>query len=364
MIEFVTNLEKAWAAHLGSLRGPRRTGPLDYVYASRRKSCVRAMALDLLHPEDSPEFPPAALERMERGKERESSVVARLMQIGPRMTPPWEVTEGQRRFEIKDRDGTVLIVGKIDGRLMIPDGEGGYAKPVFEVKAGRSFENCRSVEDLDRGTWTRHTVDQLLAYLYAEAEPWGILILETAGLPTFIPVPLADHLERVEAFLKDAAVAVRVRRAIEAAGEDPIKLAAVDLPPFSSTPGDCRRCDHYGKSCDPQLDYGSGISVIQDETLEAAARVRERTADAARAHAKADKLLKDRLRGVEAALMGPFAIKGKWGKSTKYDVPADVKAPYKVENPQGRFTLNVERIAEDEPEDAISIQEATGEEAA
>ena len=41
-----------------------------YVYASGRRSCVRRMALDMMHPEDDSTPAPDALERMQIGRER------------------------------------------------------------------------------------------------------------------------------------------------------------------------------------------------------------------------------------------------------------------------------------------------------
>jgi hypothetical protein len=304
-------LRKGWIDHLNRERyGPRPKR--EYVWASSRRTCVRQMALDLSNPEDEEMPDPAGLERMTRGSEREMAVVARLMQIGPRCDPPFEVIEGQRRFEIKDRDGALLMTGRIDGRIKI-----GGRRPVFEVKSGRSFERATCLEDLDRGTWTRHTVDQILAYLYDAEEEEGLLILETAGLPTFLPVYLEPNLGRVESFLQDARVAIEAAK-----GNCP-------LPDYISTPDDCRRCPHLGKSCMPQIDYGAGAKVIVDEVLEAAAKMREVAATAAKSYRDADALLKRRLRGVTCAILGDFTVTGKWEK--------------RGSNPKGAFKLNVQR---------------------
>jgi len=304
-------LRKGWINHLNRERyGPRPKR--EYVWASSRRTCVRQMALDLSCPEDDEMPDPAGLERMTRGSEREASVVARLMQIGPRCDPPFEVLEGQRRFEIKDRDGALLMTGRIDGRIKI-----GGKRPVFEVKSGRSFERASCLEDLDRGVWTRHTVDQILAYLYDAEEEEGLLILETAGLPTFLPVYLEPNLGRVERFLQDSRVAIEAAK-----GNCP-------LPDYIATPDDCRRCSHLGKSCMPKLDYGAGARIIVDETLEAAAKSREATATASKAYRRADDLLKRRLRGVTLAVLGDFTVTGRWEK--------------RGDNPKGAFKLSIQR---------------------
>ncbi len=340
-MQHIDALREAWASHLRASRetGPRRAR--DYVYASGRRDCVRQMALDLSHPEDDEIFSDDALERMERGVEREHAIVARLHQIGPRCSPHFSVIEGQRRFEIKDRDGVLLIRGKVDGRLQFDH----FTKPVFEVKSGTSFQNVESLADLDRGRWTKHSLDQLLAYLYAESEPTGLFIIDRPRLPLFLPVVLEEHLERAESFLRDA------RKASDAA-------RGGELPPFATDVGECRRCPHFGKTCaPPALDYGPGVKVISDPDLEEAARVREANREAAKAYDKADKTLKDALRGIESAVLGPFSITGKWGRQTSYDIPKELKEKYKHVEEKGKFFLDIERAVQEPVAEPAESQE-------
>jgi len=80
------------------------------------------MSLDLLFPEDEQQPDPDALSRFARGIASEDAVVATLMQVGPRCDPPFRVAEGQRRIEVRDDDGTLLVTGKLDGRLSFGHG--------------------------------------------------------------------------------------------------------------------------------------------------------------------------------------------------------------------------------------------------
>lgn len=343
-MEHVTALRDAWSSHLRSLRdsGPRR--PREYVYASGRRECVRRMALDLISPEDEDPFSDDALERMERGNEREHAIIARLHQIGPRCMPPFSVVEGQSHFEIKDpKDGVLLIRGRLDARLQFDR----FTKPVCEVKSGQTFQNVERLEDLDRSPWTKHALDQLLAYLMAWKEPNGIFIIDRPRLPVFLPVYLEEHRERAESFLRDARVAGDAARGGE-------------LPPFIQNAAECRRCPHFGKTCSPPaLDYGAGMKVISDPELEEAARIREANRDAAKAYDKADAALKEALRGVESALLGPFAVSGKWQRLTKYDVPKEVKEKYRTVDEKGKFLLQIDRAIEEPialPEPAAAIE--------
>lgn len=333
-------LMQAWEGDL--LRGkkqdragaPWRPGN---VFASKRRRCTRAMALDLLHPEDDPFDKPIQFERMEQGNEAERAIVARLHKIGPFCNPSFTVAEQQHRFETKDRDGVVLVTGKMDGRLKFKDG----ASPPFEIKSGRTYEGCEVLEDFDRNPWAWTAVDQLLAYLYADnpknypnGEPWGfIFIRRLSRFPHPVRVNLLDHLPRVEAFMQEA------RRAVDA------RHGRADLPPFIDNAAECRRCPHFGKSCTPPLDFGPGIQIVTEPEAITAAETRERTRAARDEYEAADKYLKERFRGVEAGIVGNFQLRGKWAPMTTYDVPKAIKEQYRVVKEQGKFTLTIERIA-------------------
>lgn len=332
-------LMNAWEGDL--LRGKREArGSTPWrpenVYASKRRRCVRAMALDMLHPEDDPFDKPIQFERMKQGLEAESAVVARLQRVGPFCRPAFTIAEQQHRFEVKDRDKVTLITGKMDGRVVFESGQ----RPPFEVKSGKTYEGCETVEDLDRSIFARSAVDQLLAYLYADdprhykgGDPWGfILCRRQSKMPALIRVNLMEHLDRVEAWLKEARVAVDARH-----GRKP-------LPPFIQDPAECRRCPHMGKSCTPPLEFGPGIQVVTDPELLLAVETRERTRFAHEQYEAADKVLKQSLRGVEQAIVGDFKATGKWSPDTKFDIPKEVKAQYARKVEQGKFTLTIERI--------------------
>jgi hypothetical protein len=324
----IAALMAAWEGELRAKDQIGEPGPRDRVYASGRRSCLRAMALDLLHPGDRGLLTADALERMRRGTEREAAIVARLMQVGPRCATPFEVIEGQKRFEIRDRDGTLLIAGKVDGRLKFATKD----RPVFEVKSGETFQRATCLEDLDYSPWTRHALDQLLSYLLSQGEPWGFFIIDRPAVPLFLRVNLEEHLTRAEAFLRDARTAIDAR------------FGRVGMPAFTQDRAECRRCDHFRKSCTPPADYGPGVQVITDERLITLAEIRDRNRAAAKEYEHADKELKGALRGVEEGLLGDFLIRGRWQKKTKVELPEDVKQKYSTVDPKGSFVLNIDRL--------------------
>lgn len=325
--QFVESLTQAWQDDLSSDVQDADRPSRDYVYASCRRRCLRRMCLDAMHGDrDRPT--PDALERMRRGSERGESVAIRLAQVGRRSTPRFRVIEQERRFALKNRYGQDVIRGRIDGRMEIPEWS---ARPVFEVKSGRSFERARTIEDLDRGRWTRHAADQLLAYLLAEGEPWGLFVIETPGMPSFIPVELEPNLSRAEAFLSEA------ERVHEVAHD------SAPLPDYIDDVTECRRCPHHGKTCDAPLDYGDGVVTVDDpEVLVDLETVTTLRADY-QAYTTAWRRLSDRFRGINQAICGDYLLSGKWRARTSYDIPKAIKDQYRRVEEHGSFVLDVWR---------------------
>lgn len=328
--EVVTAVTTGYADWLGARRSEPIREPRSHVWASGRRKCVRAMALDLLHPDEGWEDVSVdRLARMHGGEHAERAIVSDLLQVGPRCRPPFEVVEGQQRIEIRDGKGRLLITGKIDGALRFA---GSPARIPFEVKSGVTFQRADTIEDLERSPWTRHAPDQMLAYLLAKSEPVGLLVIPKPGPPTFIPVVLDEHRQRAEGFKADAAVAIDAR------------FGLAPMPPFTSDTGECRRCPHFGKSCAPPLDFGPGVRLLADPDLEAALQTRESARDAHLEYERADKLVKARLRGVPEAIVGPYHVNGRWQSRKVCELPPEIKRQYETVNDQGAWLLDVERV--------------------
>jgi hypothetical protein len=325
-VTLAESIEAAWRDYL---RSQRHSGAQtrSYLWASGRRDCIRRMALDLLHPEDQEAFTDETLGRFKRGEEREAAVVAFLMQIGPRASRPFQVVGGQERFEIRDRDGTLLLVGRTDGRLQFADSK---ERPVFEIKSGRTIENVETLEDLGKSKWTSHHLDQLLAYLLANNEPLGLFILDRPGVPTILEVRLEDHLERAEAFLQEARIAIDAR------------FGRAPLPPFTDQPALCRECPHFGKSCAPPVNFGEGLKILTEPRLVLLAELIASKGEDAKSVEKAKEELKKITRGQTETLCGPLIIRGKTKASTKYEIPDEVKQQYAKYDPEGQWVTTFE----------------------
>lgn len=324
--ELCQGIVKAWGDDLIQSAGARSNAPAANIYASQWHPCKRRMYHDMVDRGSKPAFDADALARMERGKEREADILGRLTRIGKRSEPPFEVVGGQERFEIKGRSGKVLITGKLDARLKCNG-----SNPILECKTYHPniIDRIDSQADLQAGRWTRSADMQLLTYLLANNEPWGILMLDRPGLPKLIPISLEDNLDRAERFLSDA--------------EEVITAARPNGFPYS-TPDECRKCWCLGRVCNPPLDYGAGASILTDEGLLMDLEDRANLEEYAKQYERLDKSVKEKLRGVETGIAGDFLITGKWGESTKYEIPKEVKEKYAVKDPKGRFTIKIEKI--------------------
>ena len=320
-----TAIQGAWASFL--TRGRRTSEPHPYVYASAWRPCVRRMTLEMTESASQPAWTAEQLARFRRGDDRERDLLADLARIGRDADPAFSVIGQQQRFELKDRQGRVAIVGKVDARLQV-----GRVSAPLEVKAWSPFlvDRIESFGDLFTNPWTRSGGYQLLAYLYGANEPYGFLLLDRSGLPLLLPVELNAHLDRLEDFLTRAEIAIDHQR-------------AGTLPDYLHDAAECQRCPFYGSVCNPPL-AAVGAVVLTDPDLEAALARRESLKATAREFERLDKDVKAKLRGVESGIAGAFQIEGKWSPSTRVELPADLKKQYTTVDPRGRFTLDITHL--------------------
>lgn len=328
--EIATNIHKAWSEFVEKDQSAPSKRP--YVYASSHWDCLRRMVLDMTHGDKLPSFDAETLARFRRGNDRERDLVADLKRIGRNSEPPFEVIGEQERFELKDREGRTVIVGKKDCSLKF--GHNGENPPV-EVKSWSPNLTARikTFEDCFISPWTRKGAFQLLAYLFGTGEPYGFLLLDKSGLPSLIPVELNDtNLERMESFLS------RATRAMDHKEAD-------TLPDYHDEPAECKRCSHFGVNCSPPLKY-EGASIITDEILHQELEERSEHEESAKKFKALDASVKAKLRGVENAVAGDFLIQGAWQRKIIYDHPAivDAKAKHRTVDPKGKFVLKILKI--------------------
>lgn len=320
-------ISETWERSLVEAQGPPPQAH-PYVYASAYRPCARRMALEMACPDRMPTWSPEMLAKFQRGHDRERDLLSDLSRIGRLSDPKFSILNQQERVAIRDGDRQI-IVGKIDAMLVT----NGLKAPI-EVKswAPHITESIECFDDLFRSPWTRSAGYQLAIYLHATQLSQGFLILDRSGLPRVIPVNLDDHRKRVHEFVTLAYTAC-----------DAIRDHT--LPPFwAGEAAECLRCPFYGGVCNPPLASHGGANVLDDPELESALVRRESLAEAAQEYAALDGQVKRQLRGIESGVIGPFQIAGKWAKTTRLELPLDVKAQYSVIDPRGRFTLEITRL--------------------
>jgi len=317
---------RAWETWL--LRGRRSATPHQTIYASAWRACDRRMAYELTVPDQQPPFEAHVLAKFRRGDDRERDLLADLSRIGRDADPVFEIIGQQQRFELKDRKGRVVITGKTDARLRI----GRDVSAPIECKAWAPtlVDRIETFEDLFESPWTRSGGYQLLSYLFGAGESYGFLLLDRSGLPQLLPVELDAHLDRVEEFLTRAE---RIRDHVDAG----------TLPDFYDDAVECKRCPFYGAVCNPPLS-ARDVTVLTDPELEADLERWHALKPAGKEWESLDTRLKKQLRGIESGIAGPFSITGKWQKSSRVDLPADLKKKHTVTDLKGRFLLSIEKL--------------------
>jgi hypothetical protein len=288
------------------------------------------MVLEMVACDQLPAFEANTLAKFRRGDDRERDLLADLTRIGRDAQPAFQIMGQQERFELKDRKGRIAIAGKTDARLVFPDL--GF-RPPLEVKAwSPQITDCiETFADVFESPWTRPGGYQLLSYLFGSNQPFGFLLLDRSGLPRLLPVELDQHLDRMEDFLSRSEEAIDHQR-------------AGTLPDYlEGEPAECQRCSFYGSTCNPPLS-SLGAKVLTDPDLEAELERREELRQAGQEYDRLDKTVKAKLRGVEMGIVGAFVVNGKWSKTSRLELPADVKARHTVTDPKGRFTLEITRL--------------------
>jgi len=337
-----------------SLQGAR-----SHVYASAWSACTRSMALDMLVPDARPQFPVDTLANFRRGNDRARDLKADMTRVGRLCNPPFDVVGAEERFELRDKKGRVVIVGKVDFRLKFV-GQKGSAPVETKSWHPNLIQNVKTFEDLFSNRWTRKGAMQLLSYLLATNEPVGFMLLDRPGIPRSIEVRLFDHLERVEDFLRRAEIAQDAREAVmkaEAIGIDrsmSIVQAAL-LPPFVDDPSECRSCSFFGSACNPPLSYDGASIITQDEVLaqiEQHETLKPGKGEYDDVHDDLAEYLKRMTpkefkgRNKKQIIAGAFLIECGWGKNSTLDIPEEEAKRYRTVDEAGRFSFSITRVTD------------------
>lgn len=256
-------------------------------WASDIGECNREMYYSIVDWDKKPLPAPELIARFETGNEQEKKVIINLLSLD------FEVVEGQKHFEIKDRKGRVIISGRIDGKI-IWQGK----KYPFEVKSMNPniYHNVNTMEDFNKYHWTRKYPKQMQSYLFSENLEEGLFIV-TDCLGHFKIIPISINLEEMELIMQ----------------RSELVMTAVDIkepPAFHKDASTCRRCWAFGRVCHPPINVNE-MQVITDVEMELKLSRREELKANNSEYEDLDKEIKEYFKGKESAVCGDFMITGK-----------------------------------------------------
>lgn len=226
--------------------------------------------------------------RFDQGKEEHQRIRRDLLEDG------FEVLEAEKPFDVKGRNGKMVLVGHIDGRIRWE----GLALP-YESKSliVTLFAQIDCLEDFNKYLWARKYPRQIQAYMFGENEEEAVYILDDClGHRKFFPVQL-DY-EQTEKILQRCEYVM-----------DCIEKG--NLPPFHKDYSVCRRCWALGRVCTPDIQLKEGIEILDDPDIELELKRREELKPSKEEYAALDKHVKDYFKNRPEVIVGDFHITGK-----------------------------------------------------
>lgn len=224
----------------------------------------------------------------------------------------FEIFEQQRSFEWKEYD----ITGHIDAKLQI-----GQTIYPLEIKSMSPFvfEKINTVQDMlnHKYHYVRSYPSQMTLYLLMDNKEAGFFLLKNKTSGAMKEIEITLDYELGEKLLQKADIInMHVRRNT--------------LPnPIEWDDNVCSECG-YLHICNP-VRTGKEVDIVDDDELLDMLIKRESLQQYAKEFDEIDSILKERLEGRDKLLIGDYYVTGSWRKTTRYEVPKDIKDQYKTE---------------------------------
>jgi hypothetical protein len=262
------------------------------------------MVLAMLHWQERELPSPDLKARFERGNLVEDTVLRELSELGIK------VRVERQPFEIRDKQGRLILRGKVDGFVSWQDAE--YPMEVKSLDPN-IFRQIETVEDFKRWIWASKYPRQIQAYLYANNLQDGFFLLDDCmGHWKLIPVTLDfEEMEKILQRCEKAVASVEMMKAYP--GEESM------LPEYHKDPAVCRRCWAFGKLCIPPLEY-HGLTMKEDPEFEEMLNQRGALAFIAKEYEALDRKVKARLKEQTGLIIGDWLIEGEWKHKKAYQV--------------------------------------------
>ncbi len=269
--------------------------------------CLRYLVFNRTRWQEKSLPPPSLQLVFDIGNDIEERVMRDLKEAG------FQVIEQQRGFEWKEYD----ITGTVDMKILID----GKAVPC-EVKSMSPFmfESINSIQDMlqSKYAYMQKYPAQLSLYLLMDNKERGLFLIKNKSTGAMKEIWMDLDYDYSESILKKA-------EAINA------HVQAGTVPePMEYDEKICDGCS-FAHICNVER-VGKETSIVDDEELADQLKRYEELKPLAKEFEVIDESLKKKLSGKAKLLVGDFYIDGSWRKRTYYDVPEDVKAPFKKES--------------------------------
>lgn len=285
--------------------------------ASNLGDCLRERYYNITDGQSKPMADNWLQARFEEGVEQERRILIKLMSMG------FDIVEGQKRFEIKDRTARVILTGRIEGKVKF---QGKYYP--FEIKSMNPniYEGIENFEDFQKYSHTKKYPKQLMSYMFSENVDEGFFIL-TDCLGHFKIIIVKLDYTMMEQEMENCTIVMNhVEQGI--------------APSFIQDKSICRKCWACKTVCFPSMDFGEGVTIIDDDELNIDLKRRDDLDSLRKEFDGLDKRIKERFKATPGlhALAGNFEI-------TVTKKPTNYKA--QPERIIDVVKVNIERIKDD-----------------
>jgi len=245
--------------------------------------CIRKLVYYRLYPEKQ-ELHTVDLQYIfNEGKIQENALFDDLAKAGYRLT------ETQRDFN----DQRYQLSGHIDGKLSV----NGHSWPV-EIKSmsPHIWDSVSTKEDLDKYAWTRKYPAQLQVYMLLSNSPEALMLFKNKSTGRVKQLWFELDYEYAEALLQKCE---QINTCVSK-GELPDRMLNED----------CKSCPFHTTCC-PESIATSPLDFLDLPDLEKKIEQWESLRDYSLEYDRLNTHIKERLRGIEKAVIGNYLIQGK-----------------------------------------------------
>jgi CRISPR/Cas system-associated exonuclease Cas4 (RecB family) len=251
--------------------------------------------------------------RLNEGNAQGEKVKRELMELG------YRVVRAEETVEVRGKGDTLLSRGRIDFMLEVKkNGEKPEFVPV-EVKSinPNMYKTINEYRDFTKKPWLRKYIRQMQMYLFGTSKEYGLfLITDCLGGWKLIPVYL-DY-EECEMCLKR----------LEVIHESIQKKVLPERIAYQENI--CGRCS-FAQICLPDI-VNEGTAILDEPELERKLSRRQEIAQVAKEYAELDEEIKETAKSHgRNFVVGDFQVIIRKGKMTTYDIPQEIKLPFKTE---------------------------------